>query len=336
MKRLIQTLILISGLTAAGLVAADTQAGSTNAGTQDISYWFSWGQNNSQYAYPNLCDVPAGVNQVFIAFALEDPNNNLVIQITDPAGLAKFKADVTALHKRGVKVILSSGGAVGPYPWESSLTNQQVAQQYVNFIKTYNLDGIDFDVESGTGARLPAIVALVKQQLPALTISLTVDSEPGASIPADMQTLGKALYSQNTLTYLDLMNYDQNWRQPGCSYEDTNLSNNCYIQNIQGTEKLLESWTNDPAKAKQLLSNGIMMGYADDGKIVTPALSALISSWLKQNGYGAVMTWGLSRDIASTSAGQNLAYTTGMPYEAKQPARNLGEYTLAIIAALEH
>lgn len=283
--------------------------------TQFISYWFSWAQGNSSYQYPNLSDVPKGVNQVFIAFALEKPDNSgIYLQLADDN---QFTQDVATLHNHGAKVILSSGGATAGYPWDdSSLTDQAVANQYISFIKQYNLDGIDFDVEAGTGSRLPNIVKLIKQQNSKLQISLTIPSSGSAGFTPAMQTLGQALYQENALNYVNLMNYDQYYNPPStqCTYTDTtnNMANNCYVQNIQATEAIIQNWTGNATTAKQLLSNGIMIGYADDQKIITPALVTAITDWVQQNGYGAVMTWGLNRDQDATTAGQNLSMTTGM------------------------
>ncbi len=325
---LISTALLSTCISSASF--ANTASQSSNS-TQFISYWFSWAQGNSAYQYPNLSDVPKGVNQVFVAFALENENNSGInLQLEDEN---QFAQDVATMHKQGTQVILSSGGATAGYPWDDAqLTDQQVAQQYITFIKQYNLDGIDFDVEAGTGSRLPDIVKIIKQQLSNLQISLTIPSSGSAGFTPAMQTLGQALYQENALNYVNLMNYDQYWTPPvsQCSYTDTtnNMANNCYIQNMQATEAILQDWTNNATTAKQMLSNGIMIGYADDQKIVTPQLASAIATWAQQNGYGAVMTWGLNRDQNATTAGQNLSMTTGMT------GLNPQQYTTTIIQGL--
>lgn len=305
-----------------------------NTGTQFMSYWFSWGVGNSAYQYPSLTDIPKGVNMVVVAFALEKPDHSgLQLQFPDNYS-ATFEQDIATLHQRGSKVILSSGGATAGYPWDdSTLTDQQMADQFISYIQTYNFDGLDFDVESGTGQRLPHIVQLIKNKYPNLTISLTIPSTGPAGITSQMTALGQQLYAVGALNYVDLMNYDQFWTQPGCTYKSSDISNSCYVQNIQATTNIIQQWTHDSAKAKQMLSNGIMIGYADDAsnnpdKIVDPQLAGALTSWLKANGYGAVMTWGLSRDQSTTTACNNLAASTGMTGIAPQT------YTNTIIQSL--
>lgn len=327
---LIATTLLSTIITSPSFATTPIQTANT---TQFISYWFSWAQGNSEYQYPQLTDIPKGVNKVFVAFALEQ-NDNSGLTLQFPNGTPPtFAKDISTLHAQGTQVILSSGGATSGYPWDdSSLTDQQVAQQYISFINQYNFDGIDFDVESGTGSRLPNIVSLIKQKYPNLQISLTVPSTGGGTPTSGMQTLGQALYNEKDLTYVDLMNYDQYWSPPStqCTYEDTssNMANNCYVQNMQATEAVVQGWTGNATTAKQLISNGIMIGYADDLKIITPALAAAITTWAQQNGYGAVMTWGLSRDQSNSGNQPNLAMTTDMVGLAPQL------YTNTIIQAL--
>ncbi len=297
-----------------------------SAKTSFMTYWFSWGQNNPPWVYNKLSDTPNGVDMVAVAFALETGANQLTLQNKDNNQLGQ---SIAALHQRGVKVLLSTGGQTGPYPWDDmTLSTQQVAQQYIGFINQFQFDGVDFDVESfGDGiARLPDIIKLIKASNPKLIISLTVAS-PGGSRGLDPApiALAKKIYANGDLNYIDVMNYDQNWVQSGCTYESTDLTTNCYIQNIQAVEAVVEQWTNDPSKAKGMIMNGIMMGKADDQKIVKPEMEQLITKWLVANYYGGVMSWGLSRD----QDGSNTQQTTGLT------GYSLGAFTNAIIQAIQ-
>jgi chitinase len=298
--------------------------------TQSISYWFSWSQGNSQYQAPTLADIANnGVNTVDVAFALENKTNNgLTLQLWNYDQLAK---DIASLQQSKVKVFLSTGGATGPYPWNvPALSDEQVANQFIDYINKYHFNGIDFDVEDNDGVRLPNIIALIKKGLPNLSISLTVPStgDNSSFSTKPMQDLAYKLYSEGALNYINLMNYDQNWVPGYCTYENDNMQQNCYIQNIQAMTNVINTWTNDATKTKSMISNGIMSGYGDDKKIVTPTLARELTQWLKQNGYGAVMTWGISRDQSTDTKDTHLDYSTGM---TGIPALT---YTKTIAAAL--
>ena len=58
-----------------------------------------------------------------------------------------------------------------------------------------------------------------------------------------------------------------------------------------------------------MLINGIMFGVADDKKKVDVPLTTFLTKYLKNNGYGGVMTWALNRD----QSGSNIDVTSGLP-----------------------
>jgi chitinase len=311
------------------------------AKTQFFSYWFSWAQANSLYTYPNLRDIPKGVDVVLVAFGLEgvDKNNQPAIVLQNSNDNA-LKADIALLHQRGTKVMLSSGGATGPYPWEvTTLTPDQIAQQYISFVNDYKFDGIDFDVEAGAATVLPEVVKLIKQQLPHLMITLTISVTTTPDLPLGYyQSLAKQLYDNHTLDHIILMNYDQYWNPGFCDYDNFNdVNNNCYIVNAQYVFNLLATqWGLSQAAASQMLVNGFMFGYADDSttvpphKILQPMQLAQLVKWTKDNQWGGVMTWGLNRDQSTKGAvGGQLAYTSGMVNVIS------GAYTSAVYNALK-
>ena len=88
---------------------------------------------------------------------------------------------------------------------------------------------------------------------------------------------------------------------------------------------LLAQITGNETTAKQMLVNGIMIGKADDAKVVSPQLAAQLSQYAKSQGYGGVMTWGLNRDQPGTS----LDSSTGLSQYSP------GEYTQTIAQALQ-
>lgn len=303
-----------------GIIQADVPHDSTKF----ITYWFSWGQNNPVYQIPNLTNMPKGVDFVFVAFGLEKTDRTgITLQADDMNAFAK---DVKNLQDRGIKIILSTGGACGPYPWSDAQDDQIIANQYIEFLTRYHLDGLDFDVEAPEKAdRIPAIVQLIKQKIPNLLVSLTVGDD-GAGMPVYLEKIGKELYSHESLNYVNFMDYDEFYTPSTCSYDDLNLNHNCYIKNIQNLVGQITTWTKDENKAKRLISNGIMIGLADDRKNMTPELTQKLTSWLKENNYGAVMTWGISRD--QSTAGGDLANSTGVPNQ--EPLI----YTKSIIGSL--
>jgi hypothetical protein len=279
-----------------------------------ISYWMSWAVEDPHFVVRKLCEIPQGVDWVMVAFALEKPDNSgLSLQM--PQEQQELNNGLQALHAKGIKVLLSTGGANGAYPWLiESLNNETIIEQYLSYLNKYPFDGLDFDVEQGDLSRLPAIIQGIKQQKPNLVISLTVPSAGVSGMPKQYNQLAQQLYQAQQLRWINFMNYDHygQGKALGCRFDSEDPRSNCYIQNILGLSQQIQQWTHSEQRAKQLISNGIMIGYADDKELVTPALSARLTQWLQSNGYGAVMTWGLNRDQASCQEKENLNNSTGM------------------------
>lgn len=100
-------------------------------------YHMMWSNSGS----PRLAALPAGVNVVNLAFAQGDP---LALVGWASQSEASFIADAKALRERGVRIVLSVGGAGG---------NLNVAsrQAFVDGVMAINakvpLDGLDWDAE---------------------------------------------------------------------------------------------------------------------------------------------------------------------------------------------
>lgn len=305
--------------------------------TQFISYWTSWSQGNNEYQYPNLKDVPDGVNQAFVAFALEnDANTALILQLPEGSE-SVFSQDINSLHQRGIKVVLSTGGAWGNFPWEiAALTDNQIIQQYEQFTDQYHFDGIDFDVETWDSniLRLENIISHLKSDRPNLQISYTVaiSSTGIPNNPGDNRgALAEYLVKNHLITYVNIMNYDSMWTPDTCTYTTTDMTTSCYVQNIQAVQLQLQGWGLSADQAKALISNGIMIGEDDSHSMdyaVTLDIAKSLTAWLKQNNYGAVMSWALTRDQPGDNS--DLDKYTGLT-ESQAPAK---AFTQAIIGAV--
>lgn len=321
-------------------------AGSQWAKTQFISYWASWSQGNSSYQYTKLSDIPDGVNQVFVAFALEKDSAGSGLTLQLPEGYdAQWATDVKNLRSRGIKVILSTGGAWGLFPWDNtSLSTDQLVKQYENFMGDL-YDGIDFDVEEDPGhpnpniLRVKDIAAGLKKDHPEWQITDTVAvGINGIGTTGNVLNLAKSLVQAKLVTYLNIMNYDVYWAAVPSCYSTWNANapnSNCYVQTIHAVEGQLQSWGVSSDDAKAMISNGMMIGK-DDSQLpdytVSVELAQEITSWLAQNNYGAVMTWALTRDQPQTGSLQGLDLTTGLSGSTAPPPK---AYTNALVNTLK-
>ncbi|KAK3415811.1 hypothetical protein EUGRSUZ_H01459 [Eucalyptus grandis] len=71
-----------------------------------------------------------------------DPNSH---------GCTGLSADIKSRQAKGIKLMLSIGGAAGSYSLASPIDAQKVARTSSRPLGNSVLDGIDFDIEGGTG-----------------------------------------------------------------------------------------------------------------------------------------------------------------------------------------
>jgi len=122
----------------------------------------------------------AKVTHVNIAFANPDANGNL---IPDYGTTGNISTVVTACHNKGVKVFMSlGGGGASGTNYHNLLSNSTNINNFVakivSFATTYNLDGIDIDIEGGI---------------------LDGSIVTAAQYQSFVTTLGPALHAQNKL-----------------------------------------------------------------------------------------------------------------------------------------
>lgn len=84
-----------------------------------------------------------GYNEAVISFATVDANNNISFK-DDYEALAAKK--IQQAKDAGLKVLISVGGENNTYT-PNGTDAKGLAQNIVNFLNKYGLDGIDFDIE---------------------------------------------------------------------------------------------------------------------------------------------------------------------------------------------
>lgn len=125
-----------------------------------------WGQNGGEGSLADTC-ATGNYQFVNIAFLITFGNGQTpVLNLAghcDPAAntCTRFSTEISACQSQGIKVLLSLGGASGGYTLSSADDARQVAEYlWNNFLGGQSstrplgdaiLDGIDFDIEAGSG-----------------------------------------------------------------------------------------------------------------------------------------------------------------------------------------
>jgi chitinase len=129
-----------------------------------VGYWHNF-TNPSGPAFP-LSQVSNTWDVIVVAFAANAGGGNVSF-VPDPAA-GNFAADVAAKRAAGKKVILSLGGQDGSVSLNNATETANFVNSLGNIIAQYGFDGIDIDLESGTGVThgspvLANMVSAVKQ-----------------------------------------------------------------------------------------------------------------------------------------------------------------------------
>lgn len=161
-------------------------------------YHMMWSNSGS----PKLSTTPANVNVINISFAQGDPPS-LVGWASQ--GEASFVADAKDLRARGVRMVISVGGAGG---------NVNVAnrQSFVNGIMNINsklpLDGLDWDIEGSTPMAASDVV-WISQELKRLRGSnFAITMAPNGTNIDQYRSVAVQLHNAGALDMIGQQFYD--------------------------------------------------------------------------------------------------------------------------------
>ncbi|TKY66411.1 Acidic endochitinase [Spatholobus suberectus] len=247
-----------------------------------------WGQNGNEGSLADACNT-GNYQYVNIAFLStfgngQTPKLNLAGHC-DPSsnGCTKFSGEIKTCQSKGMKVLLSIGGASGSYSLSSADDAKNVANYlWNNFLGGKSssrplgdavLDGIDFDIEAGGGAHWDELAKALKGFSSQKKVYLS--AAPQCPIPdAHLDTAIKT----GLFDYV----WVQFYNNPPCQYSSGNTNN------------LINSWNRwTSSQAKQLfLGVPASTSAAGSGFIPTDVLISQVLPKIKGSSkYGGVMIW---------------------------------------------
>ncbi|KAL7591274.1 hypothetical protein Lser_V15G31847 [Lactuca serriola] len=259
---------------------------SSNAG--GISIY--WGQNGNEGTLADTCST-GNYEYVNVAFLSsfgsgQTPVLNLAGHC-DPSsnGCTKLSSDIKSCQAKGVKIILSVGGASGSYSLASSTDARQVATYiWNNFLGGKSstrplgdavLDGVDFDIESGDGKHWDDLAKyLSAYSKRGQKVYLTAAPQcpyPDAWVGTALQT-----------GVFDCV-WVQFFNNPPCQYSSGD---------IDSIEDSWKQWTSDIPATKIFLGLPAAPDAAGSGFIPVDDLTSKILPVIKgSDKYGGVMLW---------------------------------------------
>lgn len=287
-------------LSLAFVIQLMTMSGLSAAGDL-VTYW---GQNGNEGTLAQACQTGL-YNTVILSFLSifgegQQPQLNLAGHCDATSGsCTSLSADINTCQSMGIKVLLSIGGGAGSYDltsaddassvatylWDNYLGGQSDARPLGSAV----LDGIDFDIEMGSGTAYYGSLAQSISQLSSGNSILTAAPQcpfPDAHLGPDAS--GSALDS-GLFAYV----WVQFYNNPPCQYDSSSGSTSALLAAWQ-------QWTSALPNARLLL--GLPASSAASGSGFIPS-DTLLSDVLPQihssSNYGGVMLYSYYYDQSS-------------------------------------
>ena len=293
---------LLSGV---ALAAASLTA---HAGTEVAPYFYTWAFGGSGYAANSLAQAQAaGVNAVTLAFGTS--NGSCTLQGFNFS--SSTKADVQSFIANGGRVILSFGGADGPF-LEDDCSTSQLYNIINNLVSTYKIYYLDFDVEgsevddTGAANTRNAVIKQLQAAYPSLYVSFTVPVDP-SGLPGDVLTLIKNAKNAGVninVVNIMTMDYGQQGQDEGAfAIESANGTFN-QLKSVYTGLTTAQVWNKVGITPMIGLNDG-MTSKTKNPEQFTPADATSVTQFVQANGLGLLSYWALNRDQPGTVNSEN-------------------------------
>lgn len=236
---------------------------------------------------------------------------------------ADLKKNIPEFVKKGIKYVISTGGAAGTFYCNSPEKMQEFVQNYAS----PSFAGIDFDIEGGYSPQqlqdLMKATAAVQKKMPSLRVSLTLatlSTPDGTLNPLGIEAF-KAANAAGLKFNVNLMTMD--YGSMGCSVKDMG---DCAIN----AAKYFSQQYHVPLNRIELTP---MIGDNDNGPPFTLANAAKVASFIHASGLAGLHYWSFDRD---TNCGGTAKGLLGASPACNTKAQAPLEFDHAFINGLAH
>lgn len=134
-----------------------------------VGYWHNWSAQAAPYL--PLDSIDQRYNVVPVSFAVPTSNTDMTMVFAPDQGTQQaFIQQIQRAQQRGVKVLLSVGGATASIDLTTTANRDAFATSLTDLLSVYGFDGLDIDIEHGasiviTGGTIGAPQSLAQQHL---------------------------------------------------------------------------------------------------------------------------------------------------------------------------
>ena len=259
-------------------------------------YCYSWALGNNQYKITSFMDCKNKLNasSVTYAFILCDSTNNLSRDVYAAMN------DLKAFQQGGCQVILSCGGADGPF-LQDILNQDQIVSQLSDVLTTSGCRSLDFDIE-GLAATLSSAahydklnkaIAQLQSKFKNLEISYTLAVDFKGLSPDGVALLKNALDQKVDFQVINCMTMDyytplptgKTWGAIACMIGDV----------VVEQMKVLFPSKTSPQRYS-MLGLTPMIGLNDDKTLFSVDDAKTVAAYASKNSIGRISFWAIQRD----------------------------------------
>ena len=269
-------------------------------------YFYSWGAGNPAYKVQSLVDAhkKVSLSAATVAFVLSGGAGRVNPEIS------LITPDILAFQKLGGRVILSFGGANGPYLEESVKTPQELFTLWEKLLVDTGVKSFDFDVEgfylsqNNLNVLRRDALKLLQAKRPDIYISFTLavmppDAWGNASLPPDGVKLLEDLTSANVrfdLVNCMTMDYGNSFatKNQGQLAIDIAESLKCQLAKMFPKKTASELYA--------MIGLTPMIGKNDDANFFRVEDAVKVASYAHEKNLGLLSYWALQRDQCGTGS----------------------------------
>ena len=281
-------------------------------------YYTGWGNP------PNLTTVTqtTGVKWFTMAFMLDAGGCNPLWDKSRPLTGGADQTAINTIRANGGDVVVSFGGAAGPWLEHYCTSASALAGAYQKVINAYGLKAIDIDIE-GTPYDTPAdqqktvdALKTIKANNPGITTYITLGSGTGGP---DGSLITRAAQAGLVVDGWGIMTFD--WGNTGGNQGQLTIQAADALKN-----KLKTAYGWSDADAYKHVGISSMNGITDEHAIVTLADMQTITAYAQQHTIARLTFWSLNRDRQCPGAYPNDDTCSGVSQSAYQFTKIISAY----------
>jgi Ricin-type beta-trefoil lectin domain/Glycosyl hydrolases family 18 len=281
-------------------------------------YYTGWGNP------PNLTTVTqtTGVKWFTMAFMLNSGNCDPKWDGSRPLTGGADQTAINTIRANGGDVVISFGGAAGPWLEHTCSNASALAAAYQKVINAYGLKAVDIDIE-GTPYNTAAdqqktvdALKIIKTNNPGITTYITLGSY---TTGPDASLINRAAAAGLVVDGWGIMTFD--WGSTG------NNQGALTIQAADGLKNRLKTaygWSD--AEAYKHVGISSMNGITDENAVVTLADMQAITAYAQQHTIARLTFWSLNRDRQCSGGYPNDDTCSGVSQSAYQYTKIIGAY----------